>query len=40
MVAVCDAENDEVFGGIAVIVVIVNNACFDVTHSEHETLST
>lgn len=40
MVTVCDAEDDEVFVGVTVVVVIVNNACFDVTHSEHETLST
>lgn len=40
MVAVSDAEDYEVLGGIAVVVVIVNHARFDVIDSEHEALST
>lgn len=40
MVTVCDAEDDEVFGGVTVVMMIANNTCCDVTDSEHESLST
>lgn len=40
MVAISDAEDYEVLGGVAVIVVIAYHPRFDVTDSEHEALTT
>lgn len=40
MVAISDAEDYEVFGGVAVIVVIAYHPRFDVTDGEHEALTT